>query len=176
MAVEIGQIGNKEVGRVITQVNRNISKGGIEDVACVFLHRLKLLWCMTLCTWWPLPPTGLPSWPSAPYSATDTSRGALGPDLWIWSKRQVTLVYSLALPLAYCFWTCPHGEVFPFGSVGMMSFGEVLPIWLCWRDVCERGDAIMNLSAGNSLVKNCVEELPGTFQCDDEKFSKATRL
>ena len=43
MAVEIGQIGNKEVGRVITQVNRNISKGGIEDVACVFLNRLKLL-------------------------------------------------------------------------------------------------------------------------------------
>ena len=34
----------------------------------------------------------------------------------------------------------------------------------------------MNLSAGNSLVKICVEELPGAFQCDDETFSKATRL
>lgn len=43
MVVDIRQIGDKEMGRVITQVNRDISKGGIEDMACVFLHRLKLL-------------------------------------------------------------------------------------------------------------------------------------
>lgn len=43
MAVEIRQIGDKEVGRVIMQVKRDISRGGTEDVACVFLRRLKLL-------------------------------------------------------------------------------------------------------------------------------------
>lgn len=68
-----------------------IGKDETKEIMCVSLHRQMPPWCTTLCTWWPLLPTGLPSWLLAPSSAIDTSPGALDPDLWTWSKRQVLL-------------------------------------------------------------------------------------